>query len=579
MRITTKRLLSLLLGCILLLSMIPVGILSVGAADISIQSGTGSRGPVEVGESLAYRAKVGGLQHRKGNSEFLYIPHQLRGLHQQQSLPRQLGVAVDLPAAVCYASAADKASNTPEQISVGVAQNHDAVQNKLAAMNGHSIMGRSYTSEGYHYEDGAKVWGYNFAEQFGYALEIDPKVIFVTGWNEWTASRHEIWPKGSTTAIVNAFPDTFNDEYSRDLEPSKGDLKDHYYYQLVNFARRYKGANPIPTPSENTVISLYGGHEQWATVEPYYVSYIGTTEDRNAQGYGQTYTETSGRNDIIGAQVARNQEYVYFLVECAENITPYTDKLWMNLYINTDQSKQGWNTFEYVLNKSAASEKTLVLEKFTGDNDYTATEKVADVEYTVSGKYLTVKIAKADLGIAGHDFTINFAWTDNVHDEGDKTKFSGDIMDFYISGDIAPGGRFKYSFVSTRANAGIGEEETFPETAEIETPATDTDQEINETDTPGTTPRRTARPPRHRFFQSPSPRSKRAFPTRAAVPRQRARVPSVFCSSSVFSSLSADDLIDPNLPDHIGRGDFFVAEMCSRPAQNSFVQFVHCGIF
>jgi hypothetical protein len=72
---------------------------------------------------------------------------------------------------------------------------------------------------------------------------------------------------------------------------------------------------------------------------------------------------------------------------------------------------------------------------------------------------MTVKIAKSDLGLSGNDYTINFAWTDNVHDEGDYQKFSGDIMDFYISGDVAPGGRFKYSYISTNANT-TGEEET-----------------------------------------------------------------------------------------------------------------------
>ena len=181
---------------------------------------------------------------------------------------------------------------------------------------------------------------------------------------------------------------------------------------------------------------------------------------------------------FIGAKIARDADFIYFLVECNENITPYTDSLWMNLYIDTDQSKQGWNTFEFVVNKTAASEKTLVLEKFTADNDYEKTEKVADVEYTVDGKFMTVKIAKSDLGLSGDDYTVNFSWTDNVHDEGDYTKFSGDILDFYISGDVAPGGRFKYSYVSTAANSATGEtDETTPaestptESTPVETPA------------------------------------------------------------------------------------------------------------
>ena len=319
--------------------------------------------------------------------------------------------------------------------------------------SGNFVMGRSYTHDNQtRYETEGKEaskWGYNFAEQFNYALEIDPKVIFVTGWNEWTAGRHQEWG-----GVENAFPDQFIDEFSRDIEPTKGALQDHYYYQLVNFVRQYKGANPIPTPSLNATIDLSAGQAQWKDVAPYYGSYANNVGDRKSSGYGNLkYTETSGRNDIIGAKVARDGEFVYFLVECNENITPYTDSLWMNLYIDTNQNNQGWNTFEYVVNKTAASEKTLVLEKFTADNDYSKTEKVADVEYKVDGKYMTVKIPKTALGLSGNDYTVNFAWTDNVHDEGDYDKFSGDILDFYISGDVAPGGRFKFSYVSTNENA------------------------------------------------------------------------------------------------------------------------------
>ena len=184
---------------------------------------------------------------------------------------------------------------------------------------------------------------------------------------------------------------------------------------------------------------------------------MGNTEDRNAEGYGSlVYTETSGRNDIMGAKIARDGQYVYFLVECVEDITPYTDKLWMNLYIDCDKENQGWNTFEFVVNKSAASADTLVLEKFTATDDYSSTVKIADVEYTLDGRYLTVKIPKSALELDdnGNDYTINFAWTDNVHDEGDYENFSGDIMDFYISGDVAPGGRFKYSYISSDENTG-----------------------------------------------------------------------------------------------------------------------------
>ena len=375
------------------------------------------------------------------------------------------------PQAVYYKNAEEKAAGNAEQITVGVAMNHNYKLHSLTAMNGENIAGRSYTSTFQNRYDvegkDASLLGYNFSEQFDYALEVDPEMVFVTGWNEWRVGRYKQWPdwNGNPAPVNNAFPDQFNDDFSRDIEPSTGALKDHYYYLLVNYVRKYKGVRAIPAPSEKVYIDLNAGYEQWQNVEPYYAAYIGNTEDRNAEGYGDVIlTEFSGRNDIIGAQVARDDEYVYFLVECADNITPYSDNLWMNLYIDTDQSDdaKGWESFEYVVNKTKASESTSVLERFTGEGY--ASEKVADVEYKVDGRYMTVKIARSDLGLNSDDFTVNFSWTDNVHDADDKgaesegdtvySEFSGDILDFYVSGDVAPGGRFKYSFISTVENAG-----------------------------------------------------------------------------------------------------------------------------
>ena len=359
-----------------------------------------------------------------------------------------------------------------EQTTVGVAVNHSYITHECTAMNrGEDIIGRSYTSD---FKDrfvkegnAATLQGYCFTEQFDYALELDSQVLFITGWNEWTAGRHESWG-----GVENAFPDQFNNEYSRDLEMTKGDLKDHYYYLLVNQVRRYKGVRPIPTPSLGQTIDLAAGADQWQSAEPYFAAYIGNTADRDAKGYGSLhYTETSGRNDIIGARVARDSEHVWFYVECNENITPYTDTLWMTLYIDTDQESHGWETFDYVVNKSAASADTLVLERFTG-NGY-ETEKVADIRYRVDGKYLAVEIPKTALGLSGNDYTVNFAWTDNVHDEGDYTTFSGDILDFYLSGDVAPGARFKFSYISTNENT-TGEAETESSVEDVTGPAANT---------------------------------------------------------------------------------------------------------
>ena len=400
------------------------------------------------------------------------------------------------PQALYYANRDDHKDKVVEQMTVGVAMNHNYKLGQLSAMSGNYVMGRSYTHDNQtRYETEGKEaskWGYNFAEQFNYALEIDPKIIFITGWNEWAMARIDGWPSGWESEVPNAFCDQFNDEFSRDLEPTKGDLKDHYYYQLVNFVRQYKGARPIPTPTTQTTIDITKDNTQWNEVGPYYAAYIGNTGDREGEGWGDLrYHEYSGRNDIIGARVARDADNVYFYVECYDNITPYTDPLWMVLYIDSDQENQGWETFDYVLNKTSPTATTATLEKFTG-NGY-ETEKVGDVEYTVDGKYMQVKVPKSMLNLDGYDFTINFAWTDNVHDEDDAgergdteykyTKFSGDIMDFYISGDVAPSGRFKFSYISTAENATGETTETQPvETEPVEDPTEEsTEQPTDET--------------------------------------------------------------------------------------------------
>ena len=75
---------------------------------------------------------------------------------------------------------------------------------------------------------------------------------------------------------------------------------------------------------------------------------------------------------------------------------PYTDPLWMVLYIDSDQSNQGWESFDHVINKSPASADTAVLEKFTG-NGY-ASEKVADVKYSVNGKTIRIAVPKSARG-------------------------------------------------------------------------------------------------------------------------------------------------------------------------------------
>ena len=93
---------------------------------------------------------------------------------------------------------------------------------------------------------------------------------------------------------------------------------------------------------------------QWDDVLPKYKAYRGNTFHRDHRGrYNMYYKDESGRNDIIGAQVTHDAEYVYFRVETAENLTPSTDPNWMMLFINTDcDISTGWAGYNYVINRN-----------------------------------------------------------------------------------------------------------------------------------------------------------------------------------------------------------------------------------
>ena len=83
-----------------------------------------------------------------------------------------------------------------EQVTVGVAQNaRDASGGHCYAFNAPGAYGRSYTqTSGQDSRPDAYLYGLNFSEQWERAYELDPQLVFITGWNEWIAGRHENWP-------------------------------------------------------------------------------------------------------------------------------------------------------------------------------------------------------------------------------------------------------------------------------------------------------------------------------------------------------------------------------------------------
>lgn len=346
-----------------------------------------------------------------------------------------------------------------EEMCVSVAQN--ANENGLIAMNSPvgTVQGRSFTDGDFSYSytyageeivvdkniENALLYGLNFQQQWDYAISQDPEIIFVTGFNEWIAGRWENW-----MGTENAFPDQYNAEYSRDIEPSSGILKDHYYYQLVENVRRFKGAAPLPKTDAEKTIYINGPISQWDTVLPEYNHYRGG-EPRNSAGWkGFHYTNDTLRNDIIQSKVAYDSENIYFFVKTLDDLSPSTDTDWMRLLIDTDPSgiSANWEGFEFLINREPPQSGKATLEKSLGGIDF---EEVCKVDYTVNGNILQISVPRNALGLTGEDVKFNFKWSDNL--------LGSDATAFYVNGDAAPGGRFAFVFDST-ATAETEAEET-----------------------------------------------------------------------------------------------------------------------
>jgi hypothetical protein len=306
---------------------------------------------------------------------------------------------------------------------------------------------------GFGLSSGPSGVGYAFSEQIDRALEADPPVLMITGWNEWTAGRWGSDPRSGFNPAVGQtiansytvvpgkgfedyyFVDNFNGEFSRDLEPVKGLYNDNYYCQLVDFLRKYKGARPVETVSGCVKMDITDSDpSEWDQVGPEYLDAPCDTFRRDWPGNGGDthYVNDSGRNDIVAAKVCSDRQYIYFYCRCREDITEPSGENWMNLYLNSDCNCQnGWYGFDYIINRHQSGGNASI-EVFV-DNEWKF-EQIGEAMLRVTGNVLELKVPRALVRL---NDTFDFKWADNSVDDGD-------IMKFYDMGDAAPDGRFCY---------------------------------------------------------------------------------------------------------------------------------------
>lgn len=326
-----------------------------------------------------------------------------------------------------------------EVMNVSIAQHNSTIRFSATAWYGGKDRTRSYHNGSNDTSANAYMYGYNFGEQWDYALSQDPEMVFVTGWNEWVAQRQ---PVISGQPIV--FVDCADYNTSRDAEPMRGYYGDNYYMQLIDYIRQYKGTISRVYVGNNNTIDIGGSFTQWdsAAITARYTDYKNDTVDRNTTGFGGIkYTDTTGRNDIVAARVAKDASNFYFYVETANTLSPYTDNNWMTLFISVNNNDNpNWYGYNYAVNlESPKDSTTAYLYKSEGGWDWT---RSGTLQMQISGNKLMLAVPRSSIGAADELFHIEFKWADNYTDN--------DIWSFYEHGDTAPYGRLNYVFSNAK---------------------------------------------------------------------------------------------------------------------------------
>lgn len=319
-------------------------------------------------------------------------------------------------------------------------------------------IGRSYTNHtqpGYNNlhlpVGGTQDKGLFFEEQMHYSLKFDPQFLFITSWNEWIVNDWKAPQNGWPSMLGNPCPsngfyfvDTYNQEYSRDLEPMKDSHGDNYYFQLVAQNRRRKGARPVSTSTALKTINLTGDYSDWSDVGPEFHDATGDTLARNyassISALG-TYVNTSGRNDFALLKAARDADYLYFYAECRSNLTTSAGSNWMVLFIDTDRDHAtGWEGYDYAVNLQLprTATTTTLSRNSTAVNAWSWAPLRSDIACKASGNKLMLRLPRTDLGLPNEPPAFDFHWADNFQ--------TNDITDFAVNGDSAPDLRFNYRF-------------------------------------------------------------------------------------------------------------------------------------
>ena len=322
----------------------------------------------------------------------------------------------------------------PETINVSVAQHSGNIRFGDSVLYGEtSNCGRAFHNGQNDPDPDAWKHGYNFAEQFDRAIETDPPIVLVTGWNEWIAG---YWSGIPERPVM--FVDAANYEYSRDIEMMRGGYFDNYFMQLVSYVRKYKGTTD--TPVYAAVDSVDTAWRDAIDESPaIYKGFLDGDFSRHAEGQGGViYANFTQRNVMDTIAVMHDKDNICFTIRTKDMISdPLGAGSWMKIYLNTE----GGTGYQYVLNHSTRKNGTTTLAFVKEAGEDLAAVDIPDlvIKYEVRGDVMQIKVPRKAIGLDHNDFTLWFKVADSREA---YTK----IEDFYDKGDVAPLGRLNFVY-------------------------------------------------------------------------------------------------------------------------------------
>ena len=321
-----------------------------------------------------------------------------------------------------------------EVINVSVAQHSGNIRFGDSVLYGEtSNCGRAFHNGANDPDPDAWKHGYNFAEQFDRAIETDPPIVLITGWNEWIAG---YWSGIPERPVM--FVDAANYEYSRDIEMMRGGYFDNYFMQLVSYVRKYKGTDA--TPVYPAVKSVNVEWRKSFTESPaLYDCFLDGDMHRHAEGQGGViYANFTARNVMDKIGVMHDKDNIAFTIRTKDLISdPLGAGSWMKIFLNVE----GGASYQYVLNHHTRKDGTTTLGKVVGEGDDLKCVDVPDLllRYEVRGDVMRISVPRKAIGLDHDNFTLWF----KVADSREKYR---NIEDFYDKGDVAPLGRLNFVY-------------------------------------------------------------------------------------------------------------------------------------